>query len=203
MLRQHGLPCPHRIDERPDRNSTNQPGNVPDAAALKSAYGSVRHASRQCGAATGWSRAVRHGAPMLVPIVLAFSQRQWQHRAESFGCPCPSSGTFRDGNRYFQPSSSCVELAVGRITIGLRRRRRMDGSRGAMQQDRRNPAGRCRRAECVFCRRVVRPGLPGSSRQVHPGLRCRLPALRRRVFRQLDTHAAVVSRLGAWLFRPG
>ena len=39
MLRQDGLLCPHPIDERPDRNSTNQPGNVPDAAALKSAYG--------------------------------------------------------------------------------------------------------------------------------------------------------------------
>ena len=83
MLWQDGLPCPLHVDERPDRNSTNQPGNVPDAAALKSAYGFVRHASRQCGAATaiGWSHAIRYGAPMLVPIVLVFSQRQWQHRA--------------------------------------------------------------------------------------------------------------------------
>jgi len=103
MLRQDGLLCPHHIDERPDRNSTNQPGNVPDAAALKSAYGSRHRASRQCGAATdrfrlskrrcavpainayaggdtGWSHAIRHGVPMLVPL-LAFSQRQWQHRA--------------------------------------------------------------------------------------------------------------------------
>jgi len=71
-----------RVEEcvRSRHRASRQCGAATDRFRLSKRRCAVPAINAYAGGDTGWSHAIRHGVPMLVPL-LAFSQRQWQHRA--------------------------------------------------------------------------------------------------------------------------